>query len=325
MWRSQKSKLGKRSRKCICQFALIGFLILNLLSYLGAYTLTHFKAPGHWGPGLPKPTSSKRPTDIGLEYVTHRIPVNQTEWIETWFIPVHPSGSKALEPNQSGSKKSLSRGTILLFPGNAGSKAKQLLAPAQIFHDLGYDALLVDFRGVGGSSGNTTTIGAREAKDVALAVDYAEQSKLNQPFVLYGISMGTAAILKAIAQEKVKPDGVILELPFTRLLDAVRSRLKAIGLPTFPIAELLVFWGSLQHGFNGFTHNPVDYARQVQCPTLLLHGKLDQWTTVGEINQILQNLQGAKQLVIFPNTGHNLLVTVDQKFWKYSIAEFLRK
>ncbi len=299
----------RRKKKHFCQFVLVVFLVLNSLSFIGAYSLTHFSSPRHGGIGLPRPDSAKRPTDLGLAYVTQRIPINPTEWLETWFIPV---------------QHSVSNGTVLLFPGNAGSKAKQLLAPAQVFHSLNYDALLVDFRGVGGSSGNTTTLGVREAQDVALAINYADSLELKRPFILYGVSMGSAAILKAVAQEPINPDAIILELPFARLLDAVRSRLKAIRVPSFPMAELLVVWGSLQHKFNGFTHNPVTYATYVKCPTLLLHGRLDRWTTVEEINQIFKNLRGSKQLVIFPNVGHNLLVTVDRAYWEQHVDQFLQ-
>lgn len=304
---SERIKLRKKGRKRLYQFVLVSFLVLNLLSYIGVYVLTHFSSPGHFSLGLPRPTSSKIPTDVGLEYTTQRIPINQTEWLETWFI----------------SAQTPSHGIVLLFPGNAGSKAKQLLAPAQAFRTLGYDTLLVDFRGVGGSSGNTTTLGAREAKDVALAMRYAQRLSLKRPIVLYGVSMGTAAILKALAQEKIQPDAIILELPFARLIDAVKSRLKAIRIPTFPLAELLVFWGSIQHQFNGFAHNPVTYASQVRCPTLLLQGKRDQWTTVAEINQIFQNLHGSKKLVIFPAAGHDLLVTIDKDLWRQSVDQFL--
>ena len=301
-------RLRRKSRQRLFQFVLIVFLLLNVFAYTGAYVLTHFSSPGHLGLGLPRPTSAKLPTDAGLEYVAQRISISQTEWIETWFIPAQTS---------------ISRGTILLFPGNGGSKASQLLAPAQVFHSLGYDTLLVDFRGVGGSSGNTTTLGIREAKDVAMSVSYAENSNFKHPFVLYGVSMGSAAILKAIANEKVNPEAVILELPFARLLDAVRSRLRAIRVPTFPMAELMVFWGGVQQGFNGFTHNPANYANQVKCPTLLLQGELDKWTTAAEIAQLLQSFHGFKQLVVFPNTGHSLLVTVDKDLWMRSVDDFL--
>lgn len=64
------------------------FLVLNGLAYVGAYSLTHFTTADRLSLGMPRPASSKLPTDIGLEYVTQEIPINQTEWLETWFIPV---------------------------------------------------------------------------------------------------------------------------------------------------------------------------------------------------------------------------------------------
>jgi uncharacterized protein len=305
---SPRSKSKRLSR--FLQALWVFFLVLNGLAYIGAYSLTHFTTVGHLGLGMPRPTSSKLPTDIGLDYATQKISINQTEWLETWFIPVQPA------------IQGTAKGTVLLFPGNAGSKAKQLLAPAQAFHELGYDTVLVDFRGVGGSSGSTTTLGARESQDVALAFDNAVQINLNQPLILYGVSMGSAAVLKAVAHKQVAPAALIIELPFARTLDAVRSRLRG-KVPIFPLAELLVFWGSVQHRFNAFTHNPVTYAQAVDCPTLILQGDRDPWTTEAEIRQILHNLGGPKQLILFP-TGHSLLVTVDKPRWQQEVGQFLK-
>ena len=297
-----------RQKQWLLRAVVIAFIIINAIAYISAYNSTHFSSPGRFSLGFPRPNNSQTPTDIGLEYITHRIPIAPTEWLETWLIPAQSFSS---------------RGTVVLFPGNGGSKGNHLLAPAKVFNHLNYDTLLVDFRGVGGSSGNTTTIGFREGKDVAVVVNYAEKLNLKSPIVLYGVSMGTAAILKAIAQEKIAPDAIILELPFTRLLNAVKSRLRGGIFPSFPTAELLVFWGSIQQGFNGFAHNPVTYAKQVNCPTLILQGKQDKWITMTEIDELLQNLQGAKQLVVFPTAGHELLVTVDQEHWQQSIVSFL--
>jgi uncharacterized protein len=301
-------KFSRKTKMLLWQLALAFLLILNILAYSGAYLMTHYSEPGQWG--MPKPNSAKTPADIGLSYSTQRLPVKNNEWLQTWLIPV--SGTE-------------DKGTVLLFPGKDSSKANQLLAPAQVFHELHYNSLLVDFRGVGGSSGNTTTLGVRESEDVALVLKEADRLRLQRPFVLYGISMGSAAILTAIAKEDVKPDGIILELPFARSIDALRSRVRALHIPSFPLAELIVFWGGVQHGFNAFAHNPVTYAAQAQCSTLIMHGSLDQWTTIEEIKEILQNLRGSKELVLFPNTGHTLLVTVDRKLWKESVNKFLQE
>lgn len=300
-------RLSRKTKMLLWQLALAFLVILNILAYSGAYLMTHYSEPGQWG--MSKPNGSKTPADIGLSYRTQRLSVKNNEWVETWLVLA--SGVEA-------------KGTVLLFPGKDSSKANQLLAPAQVFHELHYNSLLVDFRGVGGSSGNTTTLGVRESEDVGLVLKEADRLQLQRPFVLYGISMGSAAILTAIAKEDVKPDGIILELPFARSIDALRSRVRAFRIPSFPLAELIIFWGGVQHGFNAFAHNPVTYAAQVQCPTLIMHGSLDQWTTIDEIKEISQNLRGSKELVLFPNTGHTLLVTVDQKLWKESVNKFLQ-
>jgi uncharacterized protein len=297
-----------KRKKWLCKTLIILFLALNVLAYLGVYALTHFTQPGIFGIGLPRPNNTIFPSDIKLEYVTKRIAIHEREWLESWFIPA---------------QKSPSKGTVLLFPGHLGNKAKQLLAPTQVFHALGYDTLLVDFRGVGGSSGNATTLGFREAQDVVASTNYARQSNFQSPIFLYGVSMGTAAIMKAVAQGNIRPDAIILELPFARMLDAVRSRFREIGIPPFPIAELAVFWGGIQHGFNAFSHNPVSYAEKIDSPTLILHGKRDRWTSLAEIDRIQQSLRGTKQVVIFSNAGHDLLVTVDKSLWRKSVEQFL--
>jgi uncharacterized protein len=284
--------------------ALLG---LNVLAFVGAYTLTHYRQPQPFSFGSDKPYSAQKPTDIGLAYTTHKIEVNRSEWIETWLIRAH-------QP----------QGTVLLFHGNHGTKGQQLLPPANVFHDLSYNALLVDFRGAGGSSGYTSSTGYREAEDVALAVQQAQELGLEPPLVLYGISMGSAAILRAIAIKTAQPDAIILELPFVRLTQAIRSRLSLFPLPTSPMTELLVFWGGIQQGFNGFTHNPITYAKQVTVPSLILQGQQDRWTTTAEIEALQNQLRGPSQRVVFPTAGHHLLVTVDPDLWRQKIDQFLR-
>ena len=283
------------------------FISVNAVSATGAYIFTHSQIPGQLSLGIPRPLNRKVPTFS--HYETQRLSITPKSWLETWWIPA---------------AQGRSRGTVLLFPGNGGSKGSQLLSPAQSFHALGYDTLLVDFQGVGGSSGNSRTLGIQEAHDVATAFRYAQRSRLRRPLVLYGVSMGTAAILRAIAQEKVRPDAIILELPYARLLSAIRSRFKVFSLPLLGIPELLLFWGGLENGFNGFMHNPVEFARAVNCPALILQGEQDQWTRRTEIESLVKNLRGPKKLVLFPKAGHQLLVTVNKNRWQESVNSFLQ-
>jgi alpha-beta hydrolase superfamily lysophospholipase len=300
-------------------------LVVNGIAYMQARAMTNFidaeqRTPSPerlslgdkvWailaGVTVPRPSNQHTPSDIGLAYTTQPIIASDGVALETWFVP-HPA----------------SHGIVIMFHAYASSK-ESLLAPAAALHDLGYDLLLVDFRGSGGSSGRETSLGVREGTDVARAVAYVQRTWPGRPIALYGVSMGAAAILRAIAVEGVKPTAIVLESPFDRLLTTVRNRFRATGLPAFPGAELVVFWGSVQQRFNGFAHNPVDYATSVTCPTLLLVGENDTRVTIDQATSIFNNLHEQKEFVRFPAAGHELLINADSARWKQRVGRFLNQ
>jgi alpha-beta hydrolase superfamily lysophospholipase len=256
---------------------------------------------------IARPQNIYTPRDVGLEYSVRQVEIADGDSLETWVID-HAS------PN----------GVVLLFPGYASSK-DSLLTPAAALHKLGYATMLVDFRGAGGSTGNDTTLGAREADDVAVAYAAAEQIWPGQPVILYGVSMGSAAILHAVATKHIQPTAVILESPFDRLLGTVAVRFHAFGVPATPAAQLLVFWGGVQHGHNGFAFNPAEDARSVLCPTLVLHGEQDPRATTAQATAVFAQLRGEKEFVEFPDAGHELLIVTAPTKWQQAIAPFLEQ
>jgi len=285
---------------------LLAFVGINVAGYLGAYQLTHYRQLEENKLGFPRPEQTRLPKDLNLNYVTNRIEISDRQWLETWLI----------EPPAINSK-----GTVIMFHGK-GSTKSALIDSAKAFHNLGYRTLLVDFQGGGGSSGSTTTIGVKESQDVVAAFNYAND-RYSEPITLYGISMGGAAILRAISKDDLSPDAIILELPFARLTSAAKSRLQRSNVPAFPLAELFVFWGGVQHGFNGFAHNPVDYARQVNCPTLILYGEADVTVNKVEVEELFNNIPSRKKLVEFSGAKHELLVKAKPQLWKDSVVDFL--
>lgn len=298
---------------------LVGFVALNVVAYRHARAMLTFAERGVRPPSLhdmtlaqklgvivggvtlPRPENGKTPADAGLAFRTHVIAGDGVQ-LEAWEI-VHP------QP----------RGTVLLFHGYAGAKAS-LLREAAAFHELGYTAILVDFRGSGGSSERSTTIGYTEADDVAAVVRWANG---RGPLVLFGQSMGAAAVLRAIAVHDLNPDALILESVFDRLLSTVRNRFELFGLPAWPVAELMVFWGGVQCGFSGFAHNPVEYARHSACPALVLHGTDDRHTKLAEGEAVFAALAGRKALSKFAGVRHTSLFGAAPEVWRAAVREFL--
>lgn len=136
--------------------------------------------------------------------------------------------------------------------------------------------------------------------------------------------MGAVAVMRAIAHEGVTPTAVILESPFDRLLNTVRHRFDAMGIPSFPGSELIVWWGGWQQGIDGFAHNPVEYAKDINCPVLLMYGEFDQRITLQNVEAILDVLPGQKQLVVFSAVGHGSLASDDPPRWKDHVHQFLQ-
>jgi hypothetical protein len=213
---------------------------------------------------------------------------------------------------------------VILFHGYSAEKTS-LLREATAFLDLGASVMLVDFRGSGGSSESYTTVGVHEAEDVAAAVRYARRHLSHSNVFLFGQSMGAAAILRAVHEHAIQPDAVILEAVFDTMLNTVRNRFRAMQVPSFPSAELLVFWSGRQWGFDGFQHNPSDYASSVHCPVLLMHGAHDPRVSITEGRRVFEAVSGTKEFVTFDQSGHESYLSTHAIQWRTAVEGFIKR
>ena len=251
------------------------------------------------GVEIPRPANDFTPP---CAYETLLIPYPQK--LEAWYI-------KAEKP----------KGTVLLFHGYCGKKSS-MLSRAHAYINMGYNTLVLDFTGSGGSDGMQTTIGYKEAAQVKACYDYIK-ARGEQHIVLCGTSMGAVAIMKALNDDALQPSACILECPFGTMYQTTAIRFKLMKLPEYPMAPLLVFWGGLENGFWAFSHNPEQYAKQIHCPTLLIYGERDDRVTRKEIDHIYQNLSCAKQLTCYPAAGHANYLGICPDDWKRDVSSFL--
>jgi alpha-beta hydrolase superfamily lysophospholipase len=214
-------------------------------------------------------------------------------------------------------------GTVILCHGYTSDKSR-LRPEAGYFRQLGYAVLLLDFSGNGGSEGYQTTIGYREADDVVAAMHWVQARRPGAPVVLYGVSMGAVAILRAESELGLRPAASIVECPYGSMLQTARNRFVSMHLPPFPLADLLVFWGSVENGYWAFGLNAGEYARHVTTPTLLLWGTADPRVTRAETDTIFAHLAGPKQRVDFAGSGHEPYWHKHPRQWQATIRSFLQ-
>lgn len=322
----QSKTVGWLTKKPVLGLLILGVVFVNWVSWNHAWRMTHFtvtgvrtKAPEDLttlekipllllGITVPRPQNHESPADYGIAFEAISVQSGEHQ-LEGWLVPASTEQSQ---------------GTVLLFHGYAGAK-DSMLAEAKALHEMGFTTLLIDFRGSGDSTGNKTTVGYEEAEDVISTLQFAQNQKLPSPIFLYGQSMGGAAVMRAVATADIQPDGIIIEAVFDEMLSTVENRFDAMGVPSFPAAQLLVFWGGVQSGFNGFDHNPADYAEQITVPALMLHGENDPRATLEQGQRLFGRLASSdKKIVVFEDAKHEASIDVDRETWKAEVGRFLR-
>jgi pimeloyl-ACP methyl ester carboxylesterase len=317
-------KMLKRWWLPVAALLLGGIVALNILAYQHAHAMTHFTATRprtgevetltvaqrlsvlFCGVSLPRPRGSVSTTALGAACRSIIVDCTNGVRLGAWYCPAATQGP-----------------LVILFHGYAGEKTGTL-REAKAFLEMGLSVLLVDFRGSGDSSESYTTIGYREAEDVASAVRHAYYHLPHSQVILYGQSMGAAAILRAVHACGVQPDAIIAEAVFDRLLTTVRNRFKIMHTPSFPAAELLVYWGGQQAGFDGFSLNPVEYAPSIRCPILFLHGAGDPRARIEEARGVFAAVPGRKRFKEFPGLGHQASLARFPNEWKETVSQFLK-
>lgn len=298
------------------------FALLNVVAYRHAHSMLYFAPSGAKtkslekmtaaekmqvllnGVNLPHVVNTETPSARGMRFSVEQVPFEQC-YLEVWIVPA-----------------ARSRGRVIMFHGHGGGKAS-LLSDAALFHDLGFELIIVDFPGYGGSPGEMTTVGFNEAKAVAAVWEWSRERPVQGVTILHGVSMGAAAVMRAISVMKVDPDGTILEAPFDRLANTVRHRFHVMGLPSFPLAELLLFWGSRMAGMDAFAHDPVLYARDIRCPVLLLAGEKDRFVLTAETRAIFDALNDPKSMHLFLGLTHQDLAKASPGEWRSQVAPFV--
>ncbi len=235
---------------------------------------------------VPYRTISQNPNDVGLAYREVGIAAGAGEYLSAWLIP---------------SEKS--KLYLLFCHGNAGNISHRN-DYFKMFHSLGFNIFIFDYRGYGRSSGTPTEQGTY--LDAEAAWNYLVDNVKVKPeqIVIIGRSLG-GTVASRLASLK-KPKALILEGAFTSVPDVAVSL-----VPYFP-ARFLV----------RYEYPTKNFITGIECPVLVMHSVDDE---------IIPFSHGEKlfQLAPEPKTfrpllgGHNNAVTVSSREYRNSVRHFL--
>ena len=146
--------------------------------------------------------------------------------------------------------------TLLFFHGNAGSLENRI-HKLNRFGEMKINFLIIAWRGFSGNKGKPSEKGLYE--DGQSAIQWLLEKGLNEKdIIIYGESLGTG-IATHLSQNKDFA-GVILETPFTSMVDAAKT-----FYPYIPVNLLLK---------DKFKNE--DKVKNINSPILIMHGEADQ-------------------------------------------------
>ncbi|RVU48472.1 alpha/beta hydrolase [Lujinxingia sediminis] len=194
-----------------------------------------------------------------------------------------------------------SQGVILYFHGNAGS-LRTWKDVSSDFVPLGYDTLVLDYRGYGKSTGRITEAGLYEDGRAAYRW-LIQQGYHPDDVVIYGRSIGSGVASKVVSE--VEARALILESPFSSLVTLGRE-LMPWALPGL----------TLRFRFPNEIH-----LAQTSLPVLLVHGRADELIGAHHSERLAEVLGERAELHLIEGGAHNDLAAFAP--YHRAIAAFL--
>ena len=210
------------------------------------------------------------------------------DWIDLsgWYIPA---------PNACE--------TILFCHGNSGNISHRI-ETIKIFHRLGLNTFIFDYRGFGESEGSPGEEGTY--RDAEAAWNYLTETlhKAPQDIIIVGRSLG-GAIAANLARGR-QSKGLIIESSFTSA--------PAIGRKFFPFLPVGLI--------TRFVYSTDKYLKEVNCPILIVHSSDDDLIPFEFGKSLFESAPEPKQFLEISG-GHNNGFYTSGKIYEEGIKEFI--
>lgn len=257
--------------------------------YLGlALYLYVFQARFIYFPNLPSRQVDATPADIGLTFEAVSLDTADGETLAGWFIPAPAA-----------------RGTLLYLHGNGGNIGHRL-DPIEVFHRLGLNVFIIDYRGYGASSGKPSEDGTYQ--DALAAWNWLTQRQRLDPqrIVLFGESLGGSVAAWLAARHA--PAGLILYAGFTSVPEMAQTL-----YPIFPASRLARYRYDTRAALGN-----------ASCPVLILHSPEDEIIPFSHGEALLEAAHEPKRLVELRGS-HNDALLASREIYAQAVGALLRQ
>lgn len=258
-------------------YTVVGLLMLNVLMYFQQPQMIFF----------PMSELYQTPANWGLEYEDVTFKTEDDTQLHGWFIP-----------NEEAEH------VLLFFHGNAGNISHRRES-IEVFHRLGLNVFIIDYRGYGKSKGKPSEQGMYQDGIAAWRYLTEEKDFDADDVLIFGRSLGGAVAARLASQ--VEARGLILE--------STMSSAKEFSRAVFKILSRLVV---IRYDFNTAQH-----LQSVNYPVLVLHSPDDEIMPFHLGEKVYQSANQPKQFVRMRG-DHNNGFYLSQPEYEQQLGSWLK-
>ena len=216
--------------------------------------------------------------------------------------------------------------TAIIFHGFGGSYA-EMQPYAKFFHDKNFNVLAVDLRAHGQSEGNCVGYGWLDRMDVLSWVDFCNKKMPDGKILLFGLSMGGAAVCMAAGEKQLSNVvGIVSDCGFANanqeidfLMKKKKIFIKSLKRHAFSYAKRL-------HGFDVMQADAIKQVKKTSVPILFIHGANDNFVPLENVNGLFAATPSfLREKFLVEDADHALSYACAGVLYEKAISSFIEK
>lgn len=265
----------------------LSLLQIGALAYLGLAALLYFGQESLVFQAGVDRNFAATPAGIGLRFTELSIATEDGETLHGWHVP-------APAPT---------RGLIIFFHGNAGNIGHRL-DYLKMFHTLGFDSLIVDYRGYGRSTGRPSEDGTYRDAEAIWRHATVTMAVPQERIAIFGESLGGGVAAELASRHP--PAALVLASTFSSVPD--------LGAQLYP--WLPVRW------LARIRYETLGKLPRITCPILVIHSREDNVIPFDHGRRLFEAAPGPKRFLEIEG-GHNEGFVFGRETWINALTDFL--